>query len=232
MPLAAHSGGMVATKFSRQVGRVNADCLRDLAHRRRGGVVLVQVVGRACQPERRRRVGGRGGPAHLDHHLEHERLDRESGQAVVAMELARKSIPEAAEIATHTIDSGAALRAPDKSSPAPTPEDSLPGAPQARPAPKIALPQITSWSPRIWRPSSLSGTITVIVGLPDPFIGDRKTASVSRTGKALGRDVGIGERDVLHGLSVGALVFQRAVVALEHGDEQGQGQERMGAQLE
>jgi CheY-like chemotaxis protein len=48
--------------------------------------------------------------------------------------------------------------------------------------------------------------------------------------QALGRDVGVGEREVVHGLGVRPLVFQRAMVALEHGDEQGEGEERVGAE--
>src|SRR6478609_8604377 len=46
------------------------------------------------------------------------------------------------------------------------------------------------------------------------------------------RDIGIRHPDVLHALGVGGLVFERAVVALEHGDEQGQRQERVRAHLE
>src|SRR4051794_19691054 len=47
-----------------------------------------------------------------------------------------------------------------------------------------------------------------------------------------GGDVGVGKREVLHRLAVGDLVLQRPVVALEHRDEQRQGQKRVGPHLE
>jgi hypothetical protein len=53
-----------------------------------------------------------------------------------------------------------------------------------------------------------------------------------RPGPRSGGDVGIGQVQVVHRPGVGQLVFQRSVIALEHRDEQGEGQERVGAKLE
>src|ERR1035437_5329535 len=47
-----------------------------------------------------------------------------------------------------------------------------------------------------------------------------------------GRDVGVGQLDVLHGPGVRQLVLQRPVVTLEHRDEQREGEKRVRAELE
>src|SRR6516165_5400670 len=79
---------------------------------------------------------------------------------------------------------------------------------------RACRPRFTTWMPRLCRKNNMVA------------------AAMQYEGARSGRDVGVGQRDVIHGPGVGDLVLQRAVVALEHGDEQGEGQERVGAHAE